>query len=206
MVILLSTIAVVGVVAGVAIYRATRPEVRRPGEDLPEITAKLARNLPAEAPMPRFTDVTEQAGLAAFVSFVGDRTSQLPEDMGSGMAWGDFDNDGDDDLFLVSAGGALGLPDSELAASRLYENRGDGTFVPVASFPDLRIRGMGGIMGSKKGCALLVPPPPKVLYRVWAIPRSPSRCARGLKMSSARPSPFSSDTPRRAGSSTKRPA
>ncbi len=148
---LLSTIAVVAAVAGVVVYRATRPEVRRPGEKLPEITAKLARNLPAEAPMPRFTDVTAAAGLAGFRSFAGDRTSQLPEDMGSGLAWGDFDNDGDDDLFLVSAGGALGLPETDLAPSRLYENLGDGTFRPVDGFPDLRIRGMGAAWGDYDG-------------------------------------------------------
>ena len=151
MALLLSAIAVAGVIAGVLIYRATRPEVRRPGEELPEITAKLARNLPPEAPMPRFTDVTEAAGLAGFRSFVGDRTSQLPEDMGSGVAWGDFDNDGDDDLFLVSAGGALNLPEAELAASRLYENLGDGTFQPVEEFPGLRIRGMGAAWGDYDG-------------------------------------------------------
>ncbi len=148
---LLGAIGVVGAVIGFVVYRATRPEVRRPGEDLPEITAKLARNLPPEAPMPRFTDVTEAAGLAGFRSFEGDRTSQLPEDMGSGMAWGDFDNDGDDDLFLVSAGGDLTLPEAELAASRLYENLGDGTFRPAEGFADLRIRGMGASWGDYDG-------------------------------------------------------
>jgi tetratricopeptide (TPR) repeat protein len=144
---LLCAIAVSGAVLGVVIYRSTRPDMRRPGEDLPEITAKLARNLPPEAPMPRFTDVTEAAGLAGFRSFVGDRTSQLPEDMGSGMAWGDFDNDGDDDLFLVSAGGDLTLPEADLASSRLYENLGDGTFQLAEGFADLRIRGMGAAWG-----------------------------------------------------------
>ncbi len=151
MALLLTGIAVAGAIAGVLIYRATRPDIRRPGEELPEITAKLARNLPAEAPMPRLTDVTEAAGLGGFRSFVGERTSQLPEDMGSGLAWGDFDNDGDDDLFLVSAGGALGLAEAELAPSRLYENLGGGAFRPAESFPDLRIRGMGAAWGDYDG-------------------------------------------------------
>ena len=151
MAILLSTIAFAAMVIGLVVYRATRPEVRRPGEDLPEITAKLARNLPPEAPMPRFTDVTEEAGLGGFRSFVGDRTSQLPEDMGSGLAWGDFDNDGDDDLFLVSAGGALGLADDHLASSRLYENLGGGAFEEVDEFPETRIRGMGAAWGDYDG-------------------------------------------------------
>src|SRR5713226_7596803 len=75
------------------------------------------RKLPPGAPEPRFTDVTKAAGLASFRQFQGSRTSQLPEDMGSGLAWGDFDNDGNEDLFVVSSGGSLDLPPGELAPS-----------------------------------------------------------------------------------------
>jgi tetratricopeptide (TPR) repeat protein len=148
---LLAGIVAVAAIVGVLIYRATRPQVRRPGEALPEITAKLARNLPTEAPMPLLIDVTEAAGLAGFRSFAGDRTSQLPEDMGSGMAWGDFDNDGDDDLFLVAAGGSLTLPEAELEPSRLYENLGDGTFRPADGFVAPRLHGMGAAWGDYDG-------------------------------------------------------
>ncbi|MGB6000370.1 MAG: FG-GAP-like repeat-containing protein, partial [Thermoanaerobaculia bacterium] len=144
---ILAVIAVAGAAVGYLIYRATRPEVRRPGEELPDITEKLSRNIPAEAPMPVFVDVTDEAGLADFRSFSGDRTSQLPEDMGSGAAWGDFDNDGDDDLFLVAAGGNLTLPSEEWAPSELFENLGDATFRRVEDFPELRISGMGAAWG-----------------------------------------------------------
>jgi tetratricopeptide (TPR) repeat protein len=99
--------------------------------------------LPKGAPPPRFTDVTKEAGLAAFRTFAGKRTSQLPEDMGGGAAWGDFDKDGFDDLFLVSGGGPLNAPDKDLAPSRLYRNKGDGSFEEARDFPPLRIRGMG---------------------------------------------------------------
>ncbi len=105
------------------------------------------RSLPAGAPEPRFTDVTKAAGLGGFEQFHGSRTSQLPEDMGSGVAWGDFDNDGLDDLFVVSGGGNLDLPESQLAPSVLYRNLGDGRFEKVKDFPDLRIRGMGAAWG-----------------------------------------------------------
>jgi enediyne biosynthesis protein E4 len=105
------------------------------------------RKLPPGAPEPRFTDVTKAAGLASFRQFQGARTSQLPEDMGSGVAWGDFDNDGLDDLFLVSGGGPLGVPASQLAASVLYRNLGNGRFEKVEDFPDLRIHGMGAAWG-----------------------------------------------------------
>lgn len=91
----------------------------------------------------RFSDVSRQAGLDSFSSFAGRRTSQLPEDMGGGVAWADFDNDGDDDLFAVSAGGPLDAPQTALAPSVLYRNLGDGRFQPYSGFEQLRVRGMG---------------------------------------------------------------
>jgi tetratricopeptide (TPR) repeat protein len=105
------------------------------------------RNLPPGAPEPRFTDVTNAAGLASFRQFQGARTSQLPEDMGSGVVWGDFDNDGLDDLFVVSGGGPLDVPASQRAPSVLYHNLGDGRLEKVQDFPDLRIIGMGAAWG-----------------------------------------------------------
>jgi tetratricopeptide (TPR) repeat protein len=105
------------------------------------------KKLPAAAPEPLFTDVTKSAGLASFRQFQGARTSQLPEDMGSGVAWGDFDNDGLEDLFVVSGGGPLNAPPSQLAPSVLYRNLGDGRFEKVKDFPDLRIHGMAAAWG-----------------------------------------------------------
>jgi len=161
------------VLFGANYLRAHRPEMYKPGEDLADVThsldrdaapaaasavpssdlnppaslRKLDRQLPAGAPEPRFTDVTRQAGLAAFRSFAGNRTSQLPEDMGSGVAWGDFDNDGNEDLFVVSAGGPLDAPVGQRAPSLLYRNLGNGTFHQVTNFPETRIIGMGAAWG-----------------------------------------------------------
>jgi len=105
------------------------------------------RKLPSGAPEPLFTDVTKEAGLAGFRQFQGQRSSQLPEDMGSGVAWGDFDNDGLDDLFVVSGGGPMDAPASQLAPSALYRNLGNGRFEKVKDFPDLRIHGMAAAWG-----------------------------------------------------------
>lgn len=105
------------------------------------------KGLPAGAPAPYFTDVTREAGLIGFRQFMGARTSQLPEDMGSGLAWGDFDNDGLQDLFVVSGGGPLSAPESQLAPSVLYRNLGNGRFEKVKGFPDLRIHGMAAAWG-----------------------------------------------------------
>jgi Flp pilus assembly protein TadD len=148
--VLLAAAAVAAVALGTWAYRSRRPDVRRPGEALPDITDRLAQGIPAAAPQPAFTDVTAAAGLGGFRTFAGRRTSRLPEDMGSGAAWGDFDGDGDDDLFLVAAGGGLDLAATGLQPSRLYENLG-GTFRAVGSFPDTRIQGMGAAWGDADG-------------------------------------------------------
>ena len=133
-----------------AVRQRLQPAEYQPGEDNADITSSLARGLPADAPAPRFTDVTREAGLAGAGAFAGARTSQLPEDMGPGAAWGDFDNDGDDDLFVVSAGGALGLPEEARTPSRLFENAG-GRFRPVDRFPAPKILGMGAAWGDVDG-------------------------------------------------------
>ncbi|GIX05863.1 MAG: hypothetical protein KatS3mg115_0266 [Candidatus Poribacteria bacterium] len=127
------------------------PAPYRPGEELPEVTRRLERGIPEEAPSPRLVEVAAEAGLGGFRAFRGERTSQLPEDMGGGAAWGDFDNDGDDDLFLVSAGGPLTASPQDRASSLLYENLGDGTFREYPGFPELRIVGMGAAWGDYNG-------------------------------------------------------
>ena len=60
-----------------------------------------------------FTDVASAAGVT------NDRFAK-------GVAWGDFDDDGDPDLYV-----------SNIGRNRLYRNEGDGTFVDVA--PELGV-------------------------------------------------------------------
>lgn len=142
---------VIGIAAVAAVllggYYQRRTAQYQPGEANPDITESLARDLPTDAPKPVFVDVTREAGLAEFTTFTGQRGSQLPEDMGPGAAWGDADNDGDDDLFLVSAGGPLNAPAAQLAPSALYENLGNGRFRRVTDFPEPHIVGMGAAWG-----------------------------------------------------------
>ncbi len=153
--IILGFMTVAGLALGVALYLKSRPKPYQPGERDDDITTSLARNLPPDAPKPKFVDVTEASGLGGFRNFAGDRTSQLPEDMGPGLAWGDFNNDGLDDLLLVSAGGALNLPEDKLLPCVLYENLGNGTFRKVEAFPELRIHGMAAAWGDYDGDGFL---------------------------------------------------
>ena len=134
-------------VAAFAAARWRRPEpVYRPGVDLEGISSELARSLPKDYPRVVFTDATTSAGIS-FQHFSGTRSSQLPEDMGSGAAWGDYDGDGWVDLVVANEVGPLTMTESERAASParlvLYHNNRDGTFTDVTTQSGIDFRGWG---------------------------------------------------------------
>ena len=109
--------------AGISVQLLTRGEpAYSPGEELSGLTTALARGLPDDHPNVSFTDVTDSAGID-FRHFPAARTGQLPEDMGSGAGWADYDNDGWLDLLLVNIAGP----------SRLYRNLGDGRFADATA-------------------------------------------------------------------------
>ncbi|MDX1429499.1 MAG: hypothetical protein R3282_04380, partial [Rhodothermales bacterium] len=96
-------LTVVAVVAGLTsiIVPRLRTDTYLPGEKIEGITSVLDRVNTADAPPIIFEDVTERSGID-FRHFPYTRTSKLPEDMGSGVAWGDFDNDGWQDVYLAN--------------------------------------------------------------------------------------------------------
>ena len=97
----------------------------------------------------QFRDVTLAAGID-FVHSHGSRSSLLPEDMGSGAGFVDYDNDGDLDLYVVNNPGPLKVEiSSKSPGNILYRNNGDGTFSDVTETAGVgdRGHGMGCVFG-----------------------------------------------------------
>jgi tetratricopeptide (TPR) repeat protein len=135
------------VFSGIAAWRLLgRTATYRPGERIEGITAELARPIPDDHPRVTFTDVTNAAGIR-YTHFSGARTSQLPEDMGSGAAWGDYDGDGWVDLVIANEAGPLTMNDADRRASparaQLYRNNRDGTFTDVTEAAGIDFHGWG---------------------------------------------------------------
>ncbi len=84
-----------------------------------------------------FTDVTQEAGIRFEHHNGRSGRKYLPETLGSGAAFFDYDNDGDQDLFLVNSrpwSGSAGDVTSEL-----YNNQGDGRFEDATAFAQLDV-------------------------------------------------------------------
>ena len=96
----------------------------------------------------RFHDVSAQAGLH-FIHSGGSRNHLLPEDMGSGLAWGDYNNDGFPDLYVVNQPSQFGSARKDGPGNRLYHNNGNGTFTDVTESAHLELHhfGMGAYWG-----------------------------------------------------------
>ena len=110
-----------------------------------EMTVKASDSISAV----QFKDVTLAAGID-FVHSHGPRSSLLPEDMGSGAGFADYDNDGDLDLYVVNNPGALKIEiSSKSQGNVLYRNNGDGTFTDVTEKTRVgdRGHGMGCVFG-----------------------------------------------------------
>ncbi len=80
-----------------------------------------------------FTEVTEEAGLGAYRHENGAFGQKwMPEIVGSGGAFFDYDSDGWQDILLVGGGRWARVSDEPTEALRLYRNLGDGTFDDVS--------------------------------------------------------------------------
>lgn len=83
-----------------------------------------------------FTDQTQQAGIHFKHTNGASKEKYLPETMGSGGLFLDYNNDGHLDIYLVNSGTLSGTSQPHRHpnhANVLYRNTGDGTFVDVTA-------------------------------------------------------------------------
>ena len=84
----------------------------------------LALSIPTQGiAQPQFADITSQAGIANSLS--GNQVR-----LGTNLAWGDYDGDGDLDLYITNWGSSIS---PVVSTNRLYRNNGNGSFSDVAS-------------------------------------------------------------------------
>ncbi len=102
-----------------------------------------------QTPAVKFADVTKEAGLT-FEHYTGATGEKLlPETMGGGSAFFDFDGDGDQDLLLVNSTDWPWSPKRATHTAALYRNDGRGKFedVTAGSGLDVDLYGMGAAIG-----------------------------------------------------------
>jgi len=99
---------------------------------------------PIPAPgSPRFEDVAAKAGIS-FKHFDPATPQHLiPETMGSGIGWIDYDADGWPDLFCVQDGPLPPAPGDKTQIHRMYRNNRDGTFSDVTEQVGVGVSGFG---------------------------------------------------------------
>ena len=95
--------------------------------------------------LPQFVDITNQAGIDFVHNSGAFGEKYLPETMGAGCAFIDYDNDNWQDLLLVNGKDWEGHPTGKLQTMGLYRNSANGTFVDVTKKAglDVPLYGMG---------------------------------------------------------------
>lgn len=107
----------------------------------------LPNKIVLEVPAVTFTDVTEKAGLRFQHVNGAIGKKWLPETMGSGCAFLDYNNDGWQDILLIN--GDTWDPHGKHARMALYRNNRNGTFTDVTEEAglDIPLYGMGVAVG-----------------------------------------------------------
>jgi hypothetical protein len=97
----------------------------------------------------RFRDITTQAGIRFTHNNGAFGKKWLPETMGPGCAFIDYDNDGYPDILLVNGEDFAGHPHAAATTPKLYHNNGNGTFTDVTRKAGLAVPmfGLGVTVG-----------------------------------------------------------
>jgi len=125
---------------------------------------------PPQAAAATFTEVAAISGISFSHINGASAEKYMPETMGGGGLFFDFDNDGRLDVLLVQ-GGSIAAPQPHRFPHSLYFNRGDGTFEDRTARAGLHnpAYGMGACAGDIDGDGILdlyfTNVGPNVLYR-----------------------------------------
>jgi hypothetical protein len=146
-----AVIALAAIVAGGAYYCCTRNPESTVTAQRDVHVAEVRKPAAAEIPHVHFTDVTHESGIN-FVHVNGAYGDKLlPETMGGGCAFFDFDNDGDQDLLLINSSYWPGHEPAGVAppTSAVYRNDGKGHFADATAECGLGVSlyGMGVAVG-----------------------------------------------------------
>jgi enediyne biosynthesis protein E4 len=128
-----------------------------PPSPSPEAPPDSSSDSPPIVESLRFTDITAAAGLRFTHTNGATPRRYLPETMGSGVAFFDFDGDDRPDLYLVN-GAPVAEGGKEAPPGALYRNLGSGRFAEVTEQAGLaglagkrRFPGMGAAVGDVDG-------------------------------------------------------
>ena len=127
------------------------PEVEQPGYAEPSPAAEPAARAAVGL---RFTEISAEAGIDFKHQNGAFGQKWMPETLGSGAAFLDYDGDDDPDLFLVNSDWWPGRDyRGERPTQRLYRNLGDGRFEDVTTSAglDLSLYGMGAAAADYDG-------------------------------------------------------
>ena len=137
----LAALILIGIAVGVGVIIAKRTPPVAPHAiakiDAPVTPPSAAADLPTAL----FTDITRSAGIGFIHNNGAFGEKLLPETMGAGVAFLDYDNDGKPDLLLINGTYWPGhqSADKKPATLRLYHNDGNNHFTDVTAGSGLDI-------------------------------------------------------------------
>jgi enediyne biosynthesis protein E4 len=143
-------VIVAAAVSGWIYAKGKKTEARKQMTQLTAPAAAITKSV--EIPVVKFTDATAASGIKFRHNNSASAQKLLPETMGAGVAFLDFDNDGDQDCLFVNGDYWPWMSDKgqkPRTTAALYQNDGKGNFTDVTkgSSLDVPVFGMGVAVG-----------------------------------------------------------